>query len=188
MFLAEGEALCKSTSVSFVVDSGCTQWMINDKSLLFSVYQLEEPQPIKLVNAMFNNGTHVVNMLLYGSGRNKLLLKDVLHCKDLRRNLFSFRKITDCLNVRVVFDNENMNVYLKDDLLLSGYKEGSFWKTDLDIGSEDDCFSAEGTDVDFEVFHRSLGHFGDHVHKYFKGPEADNKCEACVMGKQTQLP
>lgn len=39
VFLVEGEALCESTSVSFVGDSGCTRWIVNDKSSLFNVYR-----------------------------------------------------------------------------------------------------------------------------------------------------
>lgn len=61
---------------------------------------------------MVTYGMHVGNMLLYGSGRKKLLLKDVLYRKDLRRNLFSVRKITDYPNVWVVSHKEKMNMYL----------------------------------------------------------------------------
>lgn len=174
---------------TFIVDSGATAHMCG--------------RPECFVNLQTFNGqvacaskTAKMDIAGIGTVRGKLrsgqeiFLKDVLYVPDLSENLISVKQINKA-GYTIVFTGESAIIKSGNGNfeLCRLNSKGQFMcelsiKLNSVCESSNVCLAAE----DAELWHRRLGHCGNHVMKKLGLPITDDFCENCVLSKQSANP
>lgn len=197
---------CKGEPLTWCIDSGCSNHLVNSRRV-FSTYDvLEKPQ--KIYSA--KNG---VELEAIGIGsieaickftKCKVTIKNVLHVPDVRKNLLSVSKMEDN-NLKVVFTKGRVEAYSENKLLLVGNKKGTLYHVDMYVNLNNSVCNYSGVSEKSEnlvkLWHRRYGHLGYenlkllskdklvHGLENLKNFDINNKhCEPCILGKITRKP
>ncbi|SMR41582.1 unnamed protein product [Zymoseptoria tritici ST99CH_1E4] len=165
----------------WIVDSGTTSYVCNEKSL-FTDYE-ELPKPIEMIGCgrgFFAVGVgKVVLSALRPKGVTELVLTKVIHVPQMSVNLVSVSSIN---RNNTNYVSTHGSCYFEDktteEVLFTGTQYGSLWKLDISLGrtynahwSEDpEIMSAFNTSffnsntvrrLPLLIWHERLGHIGD---------------------------
>lgn len=195
--------------VSFYVDSGASEHLVSDESLLSEVVKLENPIQIQVAKddasivARVGGKMHLSHKVTNEreESHNKLSLSNVLVAEGLRYNLLSVRQI-ESKGGSLTFDKGRVVIKFGDKVAAIGYRTQKLYVVDFNI-IEDDASDAnlacQCNHSKDELWHRRLGHLGmKNVSKLVnsgmttgvKNKLSDKipSCETCILGKQTRQP
>ena len=91
----------KSTKgqIEWVLDSGCTDHIINSDDYFDSCETLNKPVKVKIGDGTILEATKIGNkvyFLVYGK-RSEVTLTNVFYVKEMKANLLSYSKIRQCV-------------------------------------------------------------------------------------------
>ncbi|KAK3729344.1 hypothetical protein QZH41_009050, partial [Actinostola sp. cb2023] len=183
----------------WIIDSGATCHMTNDRSSLRDILELTEPVHVqpgdgKVLNATAR-GTVTLYTVLRGGNEKRCNLKDVLFVPKLSYSLLSVPKATGA-GLKVSFDKSECKIVRADGATIAvGKKVGSLFH--LKYRREVELSNAATAELSMSkemLWHQRYGHLGTQNLKKLAneslvtGFDFDPKkgldfCEACVQGK-----
>lgn len=183
-------------SCMFVVDSGCTDHMVNDKSYLVDVRKLANPFHISVADKETKMTVNFAGHMKVSSVLNEKeftgTINNVLYVPELRYNLLSVSKI-ESNGGKVLFENGKASIYLGGKLIGEAKRNGSLYWFPVVPNSH----HANVSVPENELWHRRLGHLSmENVCKLKKLalglPEKLSSkmeyCECCKVNKITRKP
>lgn len=182
----------KDKNSDFVVDSGSTSHMSNDKKLFsFLNSAKSEIQVAKKSEKMISEGKGQIQ-------GDKIILNNVSYVPDLSKNLLSVNAITE-KGGEVKFTKDSVYVTKDDCQVLSGKKqENGLYVINIEK-SEQECMLVDTNEL-AEKWHRKLGHLSVVNMKKLIGmsnglnitkqdcDHIDKICEICLQAKQVRFP
>lgn len=202
----KSDKVAKAQTATFVLDSGATDHMANDKDYFDDLSSIDG----KNISVAKKNEKISVNqqgdilVKTFQSGDSSIkTMKDVLYSKDLKCNLMSIRRLTRN-GYKVVFENDDATVMKNDAIIfIARAKPNGLYEVELQI--EHNIFAGIAGEKNVnrltqDLWHFRLGHVNvcdlkKMIHnKMVNGIDAidvctdDKFCEPCVMGKHTRLP
>lgn len=181
-----------SVEIAFVSDSGCTRFMVNDRSVFTSSEKLKIAVPITLADSSVTHATHAGTVELISNLGCRITFTDILYVPNLRRNLLSVRRIAQ-RDYEVTFRKDAVVIGKNGIELATGYVDSELYYLKFRVCSAEAGISEES--LTYGQVHRRLGHPGQNAILGLKKlglvrwkGEVDGKCEACIEGKQTQQP
>ena len=181
----------------WIIDSGATQHMIFNKTLLKSYVKFHNPLVVNLgdnrkVLAFGKGSCHIVCDL--GLRTQRIVLNDVLYLPDLKKNLLSVRAMT-AKDASVEFAGGECKITRNGKLLAIGQLLGKLYFLKLVGGIHVNL--TKNSISEKQLWHYRLGHLCmENVKKLSKesmvkgmkpmnhDDECSIQCESCIMGKQ----
>jgi gag-polypeptide of LTR copia-type/Integrase core domain/GAG-pre-integrase domain/Zinc knuckle len=199
-YFIESEALFRETTKEgkWIVDSGATHHICNDKSLFKTMEELTVPKKIRVGNKAYINATHIGTIeisLDVGEDTCKGVLGGVLFAPEIARNLFSVGSCVDAGN-ELHFTKHGVEIRnAENEVIAKGTKEDGLWSLSNKTSMEAHM-AKENSDLD--LWHERFGHLGEANLKLLKEKNMVNgfhpsasklmPCFGCSEGKQTRLP
>ena len=190
---------------SWIVDSGATCHLCNDRSMFTVFNDLESPQEIVLGDRhtldAVGIGDVILNLVVNGKNKRRRL-RDVLYVPQLVYNLLSVSKATET-GKRVKFSSEGLKILDCDDRVIAvGVKRGNLYYLnchkymDTQVHISDAPLKNESNEL---TWHRRLGHLNEKSLRMLTSKHlVDNFtyndsiripfCESCVKGKLHKKP
>jgi len=198
------DARLECKRIDWLIDSGCTDHIINSDKFFDEYVNLKEPVNIYLGDNRPVQATKVGNIIMTVNAytkENEINIKNVYYAKDMNKNLISYGRLTD-KNV-IISKNNELKIYdINKNLTAVAYKENnmypisSVWKKNENL--------ANNTEIDKimskkEKWHRMLGHVNfKYLNVLSKNEllegmpnelESDfMKCKICIENKMHNLP
>lgn len=182
-----------------VIDSGCTDHIINDENMigsknLYANCSINVAKQGETMNASKAGNLSISTVV---DGREMTgTLHDVLLVENARLNLISVSQI-DKKGGKVVFEKGKATIYMNGDVIGTGMlKNGLYWYN-FDVNKQPHANFTVVSETD--LWHKRLGHlnFGG-LSKMFKSHMVTgvptklnvdkNFCETCVVAKQARNP
>jgi hypothetical protein len=142
----------------WVIDSGATHHMCNDKSYFKELTELSVHKKIILGNNTFTYATHIgiVELEMKIGNETKLgTLSNVLYTPEVARNLFSVESCVKAGN-EVRFKSNGVDIFNKDDdIVACGYRNEGLWNLAANK-IESSAYFAQ--DDDPLLWHKRFGH------------------------------
>jgi hypothetical protein len=202
--------LANKKKSTWIVDSGCTQHMCNDKSLFTTLGDLKEPKNMLMGNGDVLEVTQEGNVGLRVPTNQGVVhgtFREVLYTPEIRRNLVSVTKLMR-QKISTVFHEETNKCYLvrgkvwfdPRDVVGYAHPNNDLWVMDEkgSSGESGESYSAEQS-AEEKLWHLRLGHLGnDNLKKMlskemvrgfkpmvrFEGTHP--VCEGCMKGRQSR--
>ena len=191
---------CEINRKTWIVDSGATCHMCNNKALLEDFVEFDETVDVMLGDGKVlhatGSGTVSVHTVLANGKLQECILHNVLLVPNLSYNLISVSKVTEA-GKSISFEETQCNISCADGKVIATAKKvGCLYYLDFQPTSE--CSNAmvnERTKLSNEMlWHQRYGHLGVQSlkklanDKLVKGFNFDAKknlefCEACTQGK-----
>lgn len=188
----------KHHKIEMYADSGATDHMVNERSYLSVVSEIENESKIKSAK----NGEDLTAKEI-GKIQVKLPdncngeLNEVLFVPDIRRNLLSVSKLDD-MGLSVLFADGKVQIMKGNKSIVTGYKEKNLYKLEFDLRSSPEANLIENSAKPLEIWHRRYGHPGNTAIQRLIGCNMVSGlkiepskvlreiCEICVGSKQTE--
>ena len=185
----------------WLLDSGCTQHMSNERNLFSNFENLQTFSPVEIGDGTPLNATGrgdvILNMNLPRGRTRKVRLTGVLFVPDLNHNLISVSQC-NANNRRTIFYENSCKIFSNDNCLIAcGKKLGKLYV--LDCVSKNLANAAiKGSEQN--LWHRRLNHVSMHsLQKMTKNNlvnglncdveiKSDDICEDCCQGKNHRTP
>lgn len=193
-----------SDVVECVLDSGSTDHIVNDESLLTNVKILNPPKRIQIAKKdEFILATKVGSIQVNTNQSKPAVIEGVLFSKELPGNLLSVKKLTE-KGFAVLFTSTKVEILKNGEIILNGMLNKSLFMVNFTLNKL--CYLGRGNTkkvnkVDnFKLWHQRLGHISNTKfeeiisHNMFEGLDYENieinddLCVPCIQGKQTNLP
>ena len=192
IFLTENETKSEFSDncdkVNFILDSGSTNHLINDKRL----FSTSDPCKFDIKTA---KKSATISTSDVGSIVSKAFnLNNVYHVPDLSRNLLSVSAITKNKG-KVVFDKNKVQILVDNRVIIEGHKTNNGLYT-VDLIPEREVLVAQSHhDSVYNEWHRKMGHLNEAYlrkltdladgipHNILKAD--DSVCSVCAEAKQT---
>lgn len=193
-----------ATKVTFVLDSGATDHMANNK-IYFD--NLKRIQQINISVAKKNqkisaNEQGCITVKTFHNGNSSIkTIENVLYMKDLKCNLMSIRRLTR-LGYKVIFEGDNAIVSKNGKVVFTGRADDDLYQVEFNI--ERNIFAGIASDsvnqATQSVWHFRLGHINAFDLKKMINKSMVNGigninvntdkelCESCVLGKDARKP
>lgn len=175
-----------SENTTFIVDSGCTSHMINNKNLITS-YKQNKSQ-------VFTANGDTMNVEGQGTVVGKSCdLIDTLYVPQLTQNLISVNSITNNGGT-VKFSQDKVEIFKNNNLILKGNKENGLFTVDIINRSLLTCEKSTALDWHIKLGHPSqktlenLPNLVDGMSIQGNKTIEKQTCETCIVSKQTRLP
>lgn len=192
-----------NNNITFILDSGATEHIINREDLTENFTELETPIKISVAKAgtsitATKRGTINVisNMGIQGT------LNEVLYCPEVPYNLLSVSKMQKA-GMTVTFNQKHVKVLKGGKTVIEGKTLNNLivinFKIDVCKINAPQVYS--NIKIDYELWHQRLGHISKNKFLELKNKQMvndiaqidkimpnDNLCEACISGKQCRLP
>lgn len=183
----------EAESKEWIIDSGTTSHMTNDKKILTGVKKMHTEMGVaKRKGSMEANGKGKVD---FGS----CILNDVLYVPDLRKNFLSVSAITD-KGGKVLFEKDKVLVTKEDKVILQGQKDilGLYVVKPQKKVRQEAHTAKKGKEA--QIWHERLGHLSAEnmyrLQSLSEGMSLDKrelqeiqrKCTVCKQAKQTRTP
>ena len=206
-FLSETEGTVNYSSevnnceneLEWVLDSGCSDHIINNDKYFVKLSKLENPINVKVGDGRTLKATKVGDIkakFITNFNETELTLKDVFFVKEMDKNLMSFGKVAEIAKI-VSFGN-NSKIYLENKLVGVANKVNNLYKINTIFESKQN-YTTENINNGMtlkEKFHRILGHvnFGylnilsknNLVEGLPSNLESEYlKCGTCIQNKMT---
>lgn len=160
--------------ITFVVDSGATNHLVNKTvgQFLVNVEDVDHKIGVAKVGEKVT-AKRKGNLHLVTEEGKSVLLKNVLECEDLSRNLLSVRKLQEN-NLKVIFENNKVLIMKDKHIITKGNMYGNLYILNFNTL----CANAIANEK--YLWHRRMGHSVEYP--------ITELCETCIQSKQTQLP
>ena len=193
---------CGYNKIEWLLDSGCTDHIINDDFFFSESIFLKEPINVKVADGRILKGTKVGKIIAYfmiGDTQSKIVIPNVIYVKNIDRNLISLSKVTD--KNKILCIENTAEIYNNNDKLIAvAHKNNGLYKMSSFVENEKNCNVSEVSKMTLkEKYHRMLGHMNfDYLNKMCKRKLVDGlpnelesvylKCGTCLMNKMHNLP
>ena len=184
---------------SWIVDSGATCHMCNDRKLFVELRNLDKPLEVTLGDGYdlhaIGRGVVVLETKLPSGRTKKCKLHDVLYVPKLSYNLLSVSRTSDAGKTARFGETSCQILDANRKLVAVATRVGDLYYLSCHPGSQK-CHTAvdKGTETREDVWHRRYGHLGTRnlqklaKHELVNGFDFDmtkeiNFCESCVEGK-----
>lgn len=191
-----------SQQIIWLLDSGCTDHIINNDKFFEQEETLKKPIEVKVGDGRVLQATKIGRMTVYFplySRKSKVTLKNVFYVKDMRANLLSYSKITE--GHTIVSKGESTKIYKLDgELVAIAKKENRLYRMTSYV-SEDQVQAnvTQNIMTKKEKLHRTLRHVNFKSldimckEKLLEGlPEELESdyliCAICIQNKMHNLP
>lgn len=194
----------ESNEISWLLDSGCSDHIINDDKYFCQYKKLNNPVSIKVGDGFTLEADKIGDIVMYFNINNKSIrtkIQNVYYVPCMKQNLLSVSSITAQNNI-VVFNNDNAEVFGSNKIKIAcAIKKNKLYILKGKVGSEDvnlkSCTSVTMTEK--EKWHRILGHANFYnVRKLCENnlciglpKQIENdyfQCEICIQNKMSNLP
>lgn len=188
---------CGGNCISWIVDSGATDHMINDEKYFDSVSTLKNVVSIVVAKSNVKlNATKIGNInITFKSGQSGQI-KNVYFCPDLRHNLLSTAKLEKA-GLKIVFENGSVSISKDYKVLAIGKRVGSLYTINFNLESKNANVCCSTNDI--SLWHSRLGHLSnnsilklssmvDGLHLSKEMSENCKICSVCAQTKITRLP
>lgn len=198
----------ESKRLQWFIDSGCSDHLVNEKSLFDDLKPLDTPIEI----AIAKNGESIVarysgDVTVISDVNGKQIectVKNVLYVPELRCNLFSVMRV-DEIGMKVTYQAGRVEIRSGSNLVATGARVGRLYRLNFyskQCGANESLLSCGQVPKSIELWHRRFGHLHPRsVEKLFRdgmvvGMKLDSRskdkntiiCEPCLVGKQTRKP
>lgn len=181
--------------IVFIIDSGATEHLVSDLSLLTDIKTLKKPFNLSVAKEnqhlkVEQCGNIPVTTIVNG-GEMSLTITDACFAPGLTRNLFSVRKI-EMRGGEVTFKNGKAFVKLEGTVIAVGHRFGHLYL--LKFRRQAPTADVAIVKPTEQLWHRRLGHLNmASVKQLVEGGMATcndepKLCEPCVFSKSTRLP
>ena len=184
---------------SWIVDSGATCHMCNDRKLFVELRNLDKPLEVTLGDGYnlhaIGRGVVVLETKLPSGRTKKCKLHDVLYVPKLSYNLLSVSRTSDAGKIARFGETSCQILDANRKLVAVATRVGDLYYLSCRPGSQN-CHTAvdKGAETKEDVWHRRYGHLGTRnlqklaKHELVNGFDFDmtkeiNFCESCVEGK-----
>lgn len=189
--------------IEWLLDSGCTDHLINTDKHFYEFVDLKTPAKVKLPDGKEIKATKLGNIKVkfnHKFGNSKITLQNVYYVEGIKRNLLSYSKITKTCTI--VSKNHYSKIYDQNRLLLAEARKVNelyIMKSLVLENFENNIYANSIKLTDKEKWHRALGHVNfDYLNKLVTNkllnglPEklenCDMKCANCIQSKMTNIP
>ena len=149
--------------VHWYIDSGCSDHLVNDKSLFEDLRPLKNPVEIAVAKDDATilaeyAGTIKVISNVYGK-QIECTVTNVLYVPNLRCNLFSVMRV-DKAGMTVVYENGQVEIRRGSEVVACGSRVGKLYELDLcsQKSAVDSMMTSGRLSKSLELWHRRLGH------------------------------
>lgn len=201
------EAFAATTSIThkvqWLIDSGASSHMAQDKELLSDYKDFEKPEKVGLgdgrtVDAV-GSGKVYVNMLFKVSDHKKAVLYNVLYVPNLTCNLFSVKAAVSKGNFVKFGPTKCWIRNSKGNLCAMGSLADKLYQLDCEVISRERATVVSEQRCDMDLWHQRLGHLNGQRLKEIVQKELVTGikvsktatlpfCEGCVEGKMHRKP
>lgn len=194
-----------TTKVTFVLDSGATEHMVNNKGYfdhLNSIERMDISVAKKNERISSEQQGSISIKTFYNGDSSTKTIENVLYVKDLKCNLMSIRRLTQ-RGYKIEFVGDDATVSKNGEIIFVARARSKLYEIDLHVDRSVFAGIAGEKNVNRltqDLWHFRLGHVNAHdlkkliVNGMVDGIDRidvcteDKVCESCVMGKQTRLP
>lgn len=193
----------KARIIRWIVDSGCTDHMVNEDSFFVVQKTLETPYPVSLAEegqAIVATKTGCISCMSYVDKKEyRCDISGVLYAPGLRQNLLSVSRLEKA-GFTVIFRQGEVQFWSDDVLFAVGIRCQDLYEISFVLNvSEVNAVQGQATLAKNLLWHKRLGHLGmRNVCDLVKNKMVDGIdssvtdflgiCEACVMGKHFRSP
>lgn len=195
-----------SKQIHWLLDSGCTDHIINNEKYFNECITLKEPINVKVGDGRILKATKIgkVNTLFPVYNKKvKVTLLNVFYVKEMKQNLISYSQVTE--RNKIVSTGNNSKIYDNLNRLIAiAWKEGKLYKMTSFIYDESEVnvtnsYNKFGNMSLKEKWHRILGHVNfNYLNILCKNQLLDGipseidseymKCKVCIENKMRNLP
>ncbi|KMQ84192.1 rna-dependent dna polymerase [Lasius niger] len=196
----------RENKINWILDSGCTDHIVNDDTIFDEYVVLKKPIDVKLGDGRILKATKIGNIKttfqIYAKD-SEVTLYNVFYVKEMKQNLISYSKVTE--KNKIVSYGNNSKIYNQyKELIAIGKKEGNLYHmSSFVFNTQNKEVSANLAKKDKmtlkEKWHRALGHVNFHYLNKLcqdellvglpKELESDYiKCAICIESKMTNSP
>ena len=189
--------------MNWILDSGCTDHIVNNDKFFDKFIWLKEPVEVKLPDGKNLKATKIGTIrLLFKNYYNEkqVEVKNVYYVQGIRQNILSLSKVTE--NYTVVAKIDDAKIYNKHrELIAVAYKKDNlyFMKSFVIRKDSKQMYVNSIKLTDKEKWHRALGHINfQYLNKLVKNklveglPEkienTEMKCANCIESKMSNVP
>ena len=173
---------------AFILDSGASNHMVHDKSLLYELVLNDHFSPI------FVGGEGKCTVI--GSGKlvlGNVILNEVLWVPDLGFNLISVSALS-LKNCKTLIENNAATVHFEDSIIMTAGLSNGIYYIKQDNNQDEVALLSNYDRYSMKGFHKKLGHISRSIldeiikHNTFRDMRIISKapfdCTACMIGKQ----
>ena len=193
------EANNSENYLEWVLDSGCSDHIINDDKYFVKVSKLDKPVNVKVGDGRVLKATSIGEIktkFVTNYNETEITLTDVYFVKEMDRNLMSFGKIAN--KTKIVSMGNTSKIYTKESLIGIAKKENNLYKINTVFENKQN-YVTENVNNGMtlkEKYHKMLGHVNFKYldilsrNKLVEGLPNDLeseylKCGTCVQNKMT---
>ena len=151
---------CENYQIDWILDSGCSDHIINDENLFSESKSLKNLINVKVGDGRILKGTKIGNVVTYfmvNGVRKKIKINNVYYVKNMDKNLISFAKVTDENKVESI-GNFSKIYNRTNELIGVAYKEYGLYKMISFLERKEASVGNTEKMTEKEKFHRMLGH------------------------------
>lgn len=188
--------------LTFYIDSGCTDHMVNKEEYFSNLCMLENPIKVAIAkDSSFLLAVGVGNIEVYSHVKNKRVkctIQNVFYIPELRKNLLSVKKL-EISDIKVLFEKGQVKLIDSNDEILGIGNRDNLYEMSFELVSPG-CLNVENYDSEYIKWHKRYAHIGFSGLKEIirtdmvKGIDKNLKihdvsfCEPCIKGKMTRIP
>ena len=121
--------------IDWLLDSGCTDHVINNDKYFSDSVILKQPVNVKIGDGKILKATKVGNVISYFPVYNRKIqikMSNVFYVKEMNRNSISYAKVTDKNKIKSI--NNNSKIYNRNNKLIAiAWKEDRLYKMASEI-------------------------------------------------------
>ena len=184
---------CESSTLCWYLESGASEHMVRDDTVLDNVKQLDMPISIKIAKSgetmiARHTGEAIVEAEVHGR-KNLITIQDILVVPGLEYNLLSVRKL-ELKGFKILFSDGKGLISRREIIVAEAYRQNTLYELKLRRYTKNAYMSTVCQNVD--LWHKRVGHISYNALKKLTNLDFSEKleslCQYCVEGKQTQKP
>lgn len=190
--------------ITFLLDSGASDHIINREDLFISYTDLPTPLKISIAkNGEFISATKKGTMQVTCNMGVQGVLEDVLFCAEVPYNLLSVSKMQRA-GLTIIFDQQGAQIRKNNKTIMQGMLKNNLIAVDLmaAVNNRQPVSQVCNSDKNmYKLWHQRFGHISkskfieiqnnkmvDDSNQIETVMPDDELCEACINGKQSRLP
>lgn len=204
-FIVSVEDAMQSSGSEFrwVLDSGASEHMVNDRSCLINVRTLEVPTVINVAKSGVSLVCRMISDVKMSATVNGKQLSctvyGVLFVPGLYTNLFSVKRVTE-RGMEVVFGKDCARIVRNGEVVCTAKRNGRLYELNVNVVKMSTAMIGEA-ESQLSLWHRRFGHIGksgllklirndmvEGIEGSVSASSSVKVCEPCMMGKQAKLP
>ncbi len=195
----------KSNSTAWVIDSGCTAHMCNDKNMFNSIQFQDNCKTVGMANGIRTSikGIGEINLVARDSKNNEIIMRlsEVLFIPELDTNFLSV-KILDLKGHSTTFSNGigKINILKQDKRFILAQIEDNLYTIRCSYFNNNERVASVTENKDLELWHKRMGHVNYQMLSKLPnkviGMEVDSSttkldstsCDTCITSKMVKKP